>query len=108
MLLRSITSACLLAILALSPSAGHAQDGGMTCESILANAEKGGMETYMAVSTLFHGKHMGVPCGKPDYDRAYALAQQVNSSVAPWAKILRARAASGHPPAASAIARLGL
>ena len=104
MKLRAIALACLLAL----PSITAAQAQTPTCESIIANAERGGMDTQMAIATYFHGKHMGKACVDVDYDRAYALAQQFNISFDPWANILRERAASGHPTATAALERLGL
>lgn len=97
--------ACLLIPFA---AAAQAQDAAsITCQSIIANAERGGMHTQMAIGTYFHGKHMGQPCVDVDYDRAFALAQQFGISFDPWAKILRDRAAQGHPTAISALDRLG-
>lgn len=96
-------------LLILSVASASAQEaGGYTCQSIIANADRGGMDTQMAIGTYFHGVFMGKPCVKVDYDRAYALAKSADISFEPWANILRDRAASGHPTAVSALERLGL
>lgn len=78
-----------------------------SCKSIIANANRSKWDMQMAASTYFHGMFMGKPCGKVDYDRAFALARQAGMSVEPWLKVLRDRAASGNPAANAALARLG-
>ena len=90
------------------PAAMAQEAGGYTCESIIANAERGGMDTQMAIATYFHGVFMGKSCVKVDYDRAHALAQGAGISFEPWARILRDSAATGHPTAVAAVKRLGL
>jgi hypothetical protein len=78
-----------------------------TCDSIMANAGRSKWDMTMAASTYFYGMFMGKPCGKVDYDRAFALARQAGISVGPWLNVLRERAASGNPLAISALKRLG-
>lgn len=80
----------------------------LSCESILANAERSKDDAFTAVGTYFYGIFMGEPCVDVDYDRAYALANRAGISFEPWARVLRERAESGNPRAISAIRRLGL
>ncbi|KQT48490.1 hypothetical protein ASG47_09090 [Devosia sp. Leaf420] len=80
----------------------------LSCANILANAENGKAGAQLAISTYFHGVFMGKPCVDVDYDKAYALAQKAGISFEPWARVLRERAAAGHPRAVAAVARLGL
>lgn len=80
----------------------------MSCASIIANAERSKADMSHAVSTYFYGIFMGKPCVEIDYDRAYNLAQRAGISFEPWARVLRERAANGHPGAISVVERLGL
>ena len=84
------------------------QQVALSCEFILANAENGKAGAQLAISTYFHGIFMGKPCVAVDYDKAYALAQNAGISFEPWARVLRERAAEGHPRAVAAVKRLGL
>jgi hypothetical protein len=77
-----------------------------TCDSIMANASRSKWDMTIAASTYFYGMFMGKPCGKVDYDRAFALARQAGISVRPWLNVLREHAASGNPLAISALKRL--
>lgn len=79
----------------------------LSCESVLANAERSKSDMQIAVSIVFHGEFMGKPCGKPDYDRAFALARKAGVSVEPFLRILRERASTGNPKAIAALKRLG-
>lgn len=80
----------------------------LSCASILANAERSQGDAQVAVGTLFSGRFMGKPCGRVDYDGAFALAQRFGISFEPFARKLRERASIGHPTAISALERLGL
>jgi hypothetical protein len=80
----------------------------MSGESLVANAERSKTAMSHAVPVYFYGRFMGKPCVEIDYDRAYDLAQRAGISFEPWARVLRERAASGHPNAVSAVERLGL
>ena len=80
----------------------------MSCESIIANAERSKADAATAAATYFHGVFMGKRCVDVDYDRAYELAQRAGISFEPWARVLRERAAEGHPRAVAAVERLGL
>jgi hypothetical protein len=80
----------------------------MSCESLIANAERSMTDMSHAVPLYFYGLFMGKPCVEIDYDRAYDLAQRAGISFEPWARVLRERAANGHPKAASVVERLGL
>ena len=80
----------------------------MSCASIIAKAERSKADMSNAVSTYFYGIFMGKPCVEINYDRAYDLAQRAGISFEPWARVLRERAANGHPTAVSAVKRLGI
>lgn len=80
----------------------------LSCATILANAERSKADAQIAVATYFYGIFMGKPCVEVDYDKAYALAKKAGISFEPWAKVLRERAAAGHPTAVAAVERLGL
>lgn len=92
--------------LAITGSGG--EQASMSCASIIANAERSKADMAIAVSTYFHGVFMGKRCVDVDYDRAYELAQRAGISFEPWARVLRERAAAGHPRAVAAVERLGL
>lgn len=79
-----------------------------SCASIIANAERSKADMARAVSTYFYGIFMGKPCVEIDYDRAYDLARRAGISFEPWARVLRERAAYGHPRAIAVLERLGL
>jgi hypothetical protein len=79
----------------------------MTCESIIANAERSKTDMYVAATTYFHGKHMGKACVDVDYAKAFDLAERSGMGVDPFVSILRERAAQGHPRAISALEKLG-
>ena len=79
-----------------------------SCATIVANVERSKADMARAVSTYFRGTFMGKPCVEIDYDRAFDLAKRAGISFEPWARVLRERAAAGHPTAVSAVERLGL
>lgn len=79
----------------------------LSCEAIIANAERSRDAMASAAFTYFHGVFMGKPCVAVDYDRAFDLAGRSGLSVEPFVKILRERAADGHPTAIAALRRLG-
>ena len=80
----------------------------LSCASIIANAERSKADMATAVSTYFYGIFMGKPCVEIDYDRAFDLAKRAGISFEPWARVLRERAANGHPRAIATVERLGL
>jgi hypothetical protein len=80
----------------------------LSCANILANENNGVAGAQLAMSTYFYGIFMGKPCVEVDYDKAYALAQKAGVSFEPFARVLRERAAAGHPTAVAAVERLGL
>jgi len=92
--------------MAVTGSGGERES--MSCASIIANAERSKADMANAVSTYFHGIFMGKHCVDVDYDRAYDLARRAGISFEPWARVLRERAAEGHPRAVAAVKRLGL
>lgn len=79
----------------------------MSCKSIIANAEHSKADMYVAASTYFHGRFMGEPCVKVDYARAFDLIKRAGESPEPFLRVLRERAATGHPDAKAALARFG-
>ena len=97
--------ACLgLALLTATPTLAQSD---MTCESIIANAERSKTDMAIAAGTYFHGKHMGKPCVDVDYVKAFDLATRSGIGVEPYLRILRERADQGHPSAKSALEKLG-
>lgn len=79
----------------------------LSCASIIANAERSPSDMQIAASTYFYGTFMGKACVEVDYDRAFALATKAGVGVEPFLRVLRERAANGHPRAISALERLG-
>jgi hypothetical protein len=75
----------------------------ISCQSIIANAERSREDMSLAVSTYFHGMFMGKRCVEVDYARAFELARRAGVSVEPYLRILRERAADGHPTAIAAL-----
>jgi hypothetical protein len=79
----------------------------LSCQSIIANAERSKSDMSMASTVYFHGKFMGKACVEVDYVRAFELAKRAGMSVEPYLRLLRARAASGNPRANTALQLLG-
>jgi hypothetical protein len=79
----------------------------LSCASIIANAERSKADMQIAASTYFHGQFMGKPCVEIDYAKAIALTEASGTSPEPFLRILRERAANGHPLAINALKRLG-
>jgi hypothetical protein len=104
--LATITAAIGLSLPALAPASAQAPDG-MTCQSVIANAERSKAEMAIASGTYFHGIFMGQPCVEVDYVKAFDLATRSGRGVEPFLRILRERAAEGHPRAKSALEKLG-
>ena len=99
--------ACLSFTLLVAAAAPALAQSEMTCETILANAERSKTDMYLAATTYFHGKHMGKPCVDVDYVKAFDLAERSGMGVDPFLRILRERADQGHPSAKSALEKLG-
>ena len=104
--MRHIIACLSLVLLAAAATPALAQSE-MTCESIIANAERSKTDMAIAAGTYFHGKHMGKSCVDIDYARAFDLATRSGIGVEPYLRILRERADQGHPSAKSALEKLG-
>ena len=97
--------ACLsLTLLAAAPALAQ---GDMTCDSVIANAERSKTDMYVAATVYFHGVFMGKPCVDVDYVKAFDLGTRSGVGVDPFLSILRERADQGHPRAKSALEKLG-
>lgn len=79
----------------------------LSCASIIANAERSRADMQIAASTYFHGQFMGKPCVDIDYAKAFALTQASGTSVEPFLRVLRERAANGNPLAVNTLKNLG-
>ena len=81
-----------------------------TCEWIIANQETTPDAMIFAGGTYFHGEHMGKPCVKVDYIRAYELTKRSGNAQAlkTMIRLIKKRAENGSNRAQKAVKHLGL
>lgn len=81
-----------------------------TCEWIIANQETTPDAMIFAGGTYFHGQHMGKPCVKIDYIRAYELTKRSGNAIAlkTMTRLILKRAEDGSNRAQKAVKQLGL
>lgn len=104
--LAATTTLIGLSLPAFTPVYAQAPNG-MTCQSVIANAERSKADMAIASGTYFHGVFMGQPCVEVDYVKAFDLATRSGRGAEEFLRILRERAAEGHPRAKSALEKLG-
>jgi hypothetical protein len=96
---------CALLALSLTTPARAEETVEQYCKRVIADADKGKDGAFAAGLLYFHGKHMGKPCVKVDYVRAFDLLLQAGAvrDAQSVLNTLAERANSGSPKAQSAI-----
>jgi TPR repeat protein len=78
------------------------------CARVVADADKGKPQAFEAGLLYFHGEHMGKPCVKVDYIRAFELLLKAGATRDAQSLLnnLTEKAESGSPKAQAALREL--
>ena len=106
--MRHYLVAAVLAALCLASPVRAEETIEQYCARVVADADKGKSQAFEAGLMFFHGKHMGKPCVKVDYIRAFELLLKAGATrdAQSLLNALTTRAESGSPKAQAALREL--